>query len=139
MSDLDSIAEQFQLVDATERLELLIDFGRRLPHLPADYGSLRDAGLNMIHECQAPVFLVVAIKEGIIKIHADVPAEAPIARGFVSLLTCVFDGKRPSEVTAAPGEILALLGLTGLLGMQRTRGLHAIYQRVRSEVSRIVE
>ena len=136
MADFATIAETFQGVDPPVRLELLLDYAQKLPLLPDVYAPLRDAGMNMVHECQSPVFLITEVKDGTVRLHADVPPEAPTARGFTSILLDAFNGTAPSDVQAAPPDALRALGLVGLLGMQRTRGLSAIYARVKSEVAR---
>lgn len=136
MTRFKAIADEFQMADPQLRLELLLDYAQRLPELPEQYHALRDAGLNMVHECQAPVFLMVDVEEGKVRIRADVPREAPTARGFTTILIESFDGSDPSEVQAAPPDALHALGLDTLLGMQRTRGLGAIYRRIREEVAR---
>ena len=91
----------------------------------------------MIHECQSPVFLMVTIESGLIRIYADVPRETPTARSFVALLIESFDQQVPDVVLSAPSDILRVFGLTHLLGMQRTRGLTAVYQHVKREVARL--
>ena len=130
------IAETFQSVEPPMRLELLLDYAGRMPTLPEAYHALRDAGLNLVHECQSPVFLMVEVKGERVVLHADVPEEAPTARGFTTILLEAFDGATPEAVAAAPADALHALGLDRLLGMQRTRGLSAIYRRVRTEVAR---
>ncbi|MDX1548813.1 MAG: SufE family protein [Rhodothermales bacterium] len=136
MTTLDAIADDFQMVDDETRLELLLDYAARLPPLPEAYHPLRDRGLNMVHECQSPVFLMVEVKDGRVAIHADVPEEAPTARSFTAIMVEAFDGATPDAVAAAPGDVLHRLGLANLLGMQRTRGLSAIYRRIKNEVAR---
>ena len=135
MTKLEAIAEDFEGVGNETRLELLLDYARQLPPLPEAYHPLRDRGLNMVHECQSPVFLMVEVKDGTVHIHADVPEEAPTARSFVAILVEAFDGADVQTVREAPGDILNRLGLSNLLGMQRTRGLSAIYQRIKNEVA----
>jgi len=71
-----------------------------------------------------------------VQLHADVPREAPTARAFVSIMREAFHGATPEEVAEAPPDVLRLLGLSGLLGMQRTQGLSAIYRRIKNEVAR---
>ena len=136
MPTLETIAEPFQMVDNDMRLELLLEYAEKLPPLPERYHDLRDAGLNMVHECQSPVFLQIEVEDGAVQLYADVPREAPTARAFVSIMREAFHGATPEEVAAAPPDALRRLGLTGLLGMQRTRGLSAIYQRIKKEVAR---
>lgn len=139
MPTLETIAESFQMVDDDMRLDLLLEYAEKLPPLPERYYALRDAGLNMVHECQSPVFLQVEVEDDGVRLYGDVPREAPTARAFVSILREAFHGAAPGEVAAAPSDVLRLLGLAGLLGMQRTRGLSAIYRRVRDEVARRAE
>ena len=134
---LDDITEAFQMVDDETRLELLLDYAQQLPPLPEVYHPLRDAGLNMVHECQSPVFLMIEVKQGLVRLQADVPEEAPTARSFTTLMVEAFDGVAPQVVLDAPDDILQRLGLIHLLGMQRTRGLSAIYRRIKNEVARI--
>ena len=137
MTTLNAIAEEFQMVDDETRLELLLDYAQQLPPLPEVYHALRDAGLNMVHECQSPVFLMIEVKQGVVHLHADVPDEAPTARSFTTLMVKAFDGVAPQVVFDAPDDILHRLGLIHLLGMQRIRGLSAIYRRIKHEVARI--
>jgi len=136
MPTLEEIAEPFQMVDDDMRLELLLEYAEKLPPLPEDYREMRDAGLNMVHECQSPVFLHIEVEDGTVQLIGDVPREAPTARAFVSIMREAFHGATPDEVAGAPSDALRLLGLSGLLGMQRTRGLSAIYQRIKNEVKR---
>lgn len=136
MSSFQEIAEPFRLVDRDMRLELLLDYAEKLPPLPERYHELRDAGLNMVHECQSPVFLMPEVEDGRVRLYADVPRSAPTARAFVSILHEAFDGQPPEAVRDAPDDALYRLGLSKLLGMQRTQGLVAIYQRVKAEVER---
>lgn len=139
MPSLETIAEPFQMVDNDMRLELLLEYAEKLPPLPEEYHELRDAGINMVHECQSPVFLHIEVEDGTVQLHADVPREAPTARAFVSIMREAFHGVTPEEVEEAPPDALRMLGLSGLLGMQRTRGLSAIYQRIKNEVARKAE
>jgi len=134
MNRLEEIAEPFQLADRDFRLELLLDYADKLPELPDDYVPLRDAGMNMVHECQSPVFLMAEVNNGTVRVIGDVPKEAPTARAFVSILREAFDGEPPQEVLDAPRDALRVLGLSELLGMQRTQGLSAIYGRLRRQV-----
>jgi cysteine desulfuration protein SufE len=134
MNRLEEIAEPFQMADRDFRLELLLDYADKLPELPDDYVPLRDAGMNMVHECQSPVFLMAEVNNGTVRVIGDVPKEAPTARAFVSILREAFDGEPPQEVLDAPRDALRILGLSELLGMQRTQGLSAIYGRLRRQV-----
>lgn len=132
METLEEIIDIFQSVDAHTRLEVLMEFADRLPPLPPMYLPIRDAGLHMVHECQSPVFLFVEVKGTIVQVCADVSREAPVARGFTALLTHLFNGAEIRTIHDAPDNLLAALNLENALGMQRRRGLAAIYRRVKS-------
>ncbi len=130
-SRLQALIELFADLDASERLEVLTDYASRLPPLDPTWAAARDAGLHLVLECQAPVFFVAIRDEGRVRIHADVPAEAPVARGFVSMLIETFDGEDWTVVRDAPEDLLGVLGLTAALGMRRRQGLGAIYRRLK--------
>lgn len=134
MPTFDDIAAPFRMVDRDMRLELLLDYADSLPPLPDAYESLREAGLEMVHECQSPVFLHVEVQDDTVHLYGHVPREAPTARAFVSILHEAFDGARPEDVIAAPNDPLRRLGLSKLLGMQRTQGLSAIYRKMKHDV-----
>jgi len=136
MPTLEEIAEPFRMVDRDMRLELLLEYAGKLPDLPDDYQTMRDAGMEMVHECQSPVFLHVEVKDGVVHLFGDVPREAPTARAFVSILHEAFDGASPNAVVEAPNDPLRELGLSKLLGTQRTRGLNAIYHKAKKDVEK---
>ena len=136
MASFEEIAQAFQMVDRDMRLEMLLEYADKLPPLPERYYELRDAGLNMVHECQSPVFLRVEVEDGTVHLYADVPREAPTARAFTAIMVESFDGKPYEVVREAPNDALQRLRLANLLGMQRTQGLTAIYQRIKSEAMR---
>ena len=134
MTHLDDLLDMFSMVEGTTRLELLHDYGQKFPRLPEVYHPLRDAGMYMVHECQAPVFLKAEMADGLIRLVADVPREAPTARGFIGLLIELFDGETREKLLEAPDDLLDQLGILPLLGMQRRRGLTAIYQSLKAQV-----
>jgi cysteine desulfuration protein SufE len=128
---LDKIVRRFRASDKQTRLELLLDYSKKLPPLPEEYHAARDQGINRVPECQSPVFLYLKSgPEGIV-LHADAPREAPTVRGFVSLLARGIGGATPAEVQALPGDLLDQLGLTEALGMTRMHGLTAMVGRIK--------
>ncbi len=136
MASLNTIIEDFQSVDPRTRLDLLLDYASQLPELAEPYRVLRDQGLSMVHECQSPVFLVVQVHNDTVGIITDVPQESPTPRAFMAILVEAFDNRSTGEVLRSPDDILTQLGIARLIGMQRTRGLSAIYRHMRSEVVR---
>lgn len=134
MSTFTEIAETFQAAGPDLRLELMRDYARRLPDLPETYAEMREAGLGTVPECQSPVFLYVEVEGGRVRLHADAPREAATARAFLAILREAFHEARPADVEAAPDDPLVQMGLADRVGLQRRRGLTALYQRVRQAV-----
>lgn len=128
---LDKIVRRFKASDKQTRLELLLDYSKRLPDLPERYHAAREQGLNRVPECQSPVFLFLEAGEGGVVLHADAPREAPTVRGFVSLLARGLEGAAPADVAALPTDLLDQLGLSEALGMTRMHGLTAMIGRLR--------
>jgi cysteine desulfuration protein SufE len=97
---LAEIVAEFRTAGREEKLELLLEFSEQLPPLPPD---LKDhQGMEQVHECMSPVF-VVAQREGErIVYHIDVPPEAPTIRGFAAILRTGLEGFHPTD-GAAPG------------------------------------
>lgn len=126
--DLTEIIDLFVSIEPAERLEVLIDFGTQLDALPPEYAALRDSGQHIVHECQAPVFFYARIAGDTLKIEVDVPREAAIARGFVGLLKRAFNDKPVPALSEVPENLLQALRIDTALGLQRRKGLSAIYQ-----------
>lgn len=136
MSRIEDIIGQFQGADYQETLAMLLDYSEALPPLPDEYRDARDAGYNRVPECETPVYIFIDVKDGRVKIHADVPEESPTVRGFVSLLVDAFEGITPEEIVSAPENLIHSLSLDRKLGTRRMFGLSAVYNRIRSEVKK---
>ena len=132
---LDAIITELGEAEKRERIELLIDYSRSLPELPARLAEHKDKG-HRVEECQAPVFLFVEVDEDKVTIHADVPIEAPTVRGFVSLLVEGLNGSRVADVLGVRNDLIERAGLLEILGMQRLHGLNGVLNRLRQEVAK---
>ena len=131
LDTLDKTIRRFQSSDKQTRLELLLDYSKKLPPLPERYHAARDEGLNRVPECQSPVWLFLDRENGGVVLHAEAPREAPTVRGFVSLLARGIRGASPSDVAELPGDLLDQLGLSEALGMTRMHGLTAMIGRLK--------
>lgn len=131
-ASLDEIIATFQSVEPETRLELLLDFAKRLPPLAPEYRAARDAGLHSVPECMTPVFLHVTTEDGLVHLHVAVAEEAPTVKGFVGILHRAFDGATPAVVAAAPNDLVHRLGLADVLRMNRSVGLSAILSRIKA-------
>jgi len=132
---LDEIVTELAEADRQERIELLIDFSRRLPPLPKRLEPFKDAA-HRVEECQSPVFLFVEVEGDRVALHADAPVEAPTVRGFVSILVEGLAGATVAEVLSVKNDLITRIGLPEILGMLRVRGLGGVLRRLRAEVTR---
>jgi cysteine desulfuration protein SufE len=128
---LEKTVRRFRGADKQTRLELLLDYSRKLPPLPERFHAARDQGINRVPECQSPVFLFMEREGDGVVIYADAPREAPTVRGFVSLLIKALKGASPAAIASIPGDLLDQLGLTEALGMTRMHGLTAMVGRIK--------
>lgn len=131
LPQLQKIVQRFAGSDKQTRLELLLDYSKKLPELPERLIPLRDQGINRVPECQSPVFLYLERENGGLVLLADAPREAPTVRGFVSLLARAIHGAKPEEVASIPADLLDQLGLSEALGMTRMHGLTAMVGRIK--------
>ncbi len=136
METLQPIVEIFQSVDAESRLELLLDYAKRLPALDRRFHEAPHAGLGSVPECQTPVLLMIEENDGCIRIHVDVSDEAPTIRGLLSILVEAFDGQEPDLVASIPDDLLSRLGLHTVLRMNRAVGFSAMIGRLKASAKR---
>ena len=136
---LDQIIDAFSTADDELRLELLLDYSRKLPPLPLRFQPERDAGLHRVPECMSPVFMWVEREDDAVHIYVDVAEEAPTVKGFLAILLQAYDGASPRELADAPPDLINRLGLSDLIRMNRAIGLTAILGRVRRHGRELAE
>lgn len=136
MTALQEIIDTFASVDDQMRMELLLDFSRKLPPLPQRYETLRQQGQARVPECMTPVHLwVEKSADDTLDIHAHVAQEAPTVAGFMGLLRESLQGRPLAEAQAVPTALVHLLKLDGLLRMNRTVGLSAMIGRIKKQAA----
>jgi len=128
--DLDEIAAGFRGVDDELRIQLLLDYARKLPPVPARLEA--EAETHRVHECMTPLWLWVEKNEdGTRRLYIKVAEEAPTIRGIAGILVAALDGKRRADFEAIPDDLIARLGLQDLLRMNRAVGIAALVGRIR--------
>ncbi|MFV0373149.1 SufE family protein [Microbacterium sp.] len=137
-----AIIDDFQDLDESERLELLLDFAGTLPDLPARFADAPEK-LEAVEECQAPVFLAVEVgDEGApagpdapVALFVSAPPEAPTTRGFASILVAGLAGLTAQQVLDVPDDVSQRLGLARAVSPLRLRGLAGMLRRIKRQVS----
>lgn len=131
---LQEIADDFNAVPETDRLQLLLEFSQELPPLPGRYAAHHDL-LEPVPECQTPLFLAVETDpDQTVHLFFDAPPEAPTTRGFAGILHAGLDGLSADEVLATPGEFSSQLGLQELVSPLRLRGMAAMLARIKRQI-----
>jgi cysteine desulfuration protein SufE len=139
MKALEKSLRRFQSLNREMRLQLLLQYAKKFPQLPAELEEARDAGLNRVKECQTPLFLWVGVKDDQVMLHADAPRDAPTVRGFMGFLMEALNGSSPREVSELPYDLLDQMGIGEVLGVMRTQGLGSVIRRVKADVARGAE
>jgi cysteine desulfuration protein SufE len=128
------IVSEFRSVSERDRLQLILDFSRELPELPARLRGHREA-MEPVPECQSPVFLLVEVGgDGRVHLYFDVPQEAPTTRGFASILREGLDGLTASEILAVPDDVPERLGVGSAVSPLRLRGMVGMLGRIKRQV-----
>lgn len=131
---LDEFLDEFNDLDTEERLETLIEFADSLPPLGPQHVVLLDQGECRVQECMTPVFLHVAVEDGVVQIAAHVPEKSPTVRGFVALLVNGLNGVSPESVLGIPDNMPERLQLQSALGMTRYRGFMGVVAALKRRV-----
>jgi cysteine desulfuration protein SufE len=131
---LAAVVTAFRTAPAALRLELLLEYARSVPPLPAE---LRDdpSRLERVHECQTPFFVASRVEDGVVHLHFDAPEESPTTRGFAGILHAGLDGQRVDDVLGTPDDVSDRLGLAEVISPLRLRGMAAILARVKRQVA----
>jgi cysteine desulfuration protein SufE len=126
---LAEIVADFAAVDGQDKLQLLLEFSRELPALPA---HLQQESMEPVPECQSPLFLAVdASDPDLFRLHFSAPPEAPTTRGFASILQQGLDGRAAAEILEVPDDFYSALGLAESVSPLRLRGMSAMLTRIK--------
>ncbi|MCU4178977.1 SufE family protein [Bosea sp. BH3] len=137
---LDEIVANFELLDEwDDRYRYLIELGKSLAPLPEE--AHNDA--NKVRGCASQVWLDVSREGGPgpqTRLHFRGDSDAHIVRGLVALALAIFSGKQASEIVATDAfTIYESLGLAAHLTPQRSNGVRAMIERIRSDARAAVE
>ncbi len=124
----EDIAETFDfLEDWEDRYRHVIELGKAMPSLPDD---LKVPALK-VNGCASQVWLRPVITDGAFDFQGD--SDAMIVRGLIAILHALYSGVPVDQVTRV--DALAELGRLGLnehLSAQRSNGVRAMVERIRS-------
>ena len=134
---LQAIVDVFQTVEPSDRPGLLAEYAGRLAPLPDALQRAVDAGIGRVHECETPLFVFPAVRDGAVHVYAYAPPQSATARAFAALLAEVLDGQPPEAAAHLPDALplIQMLGLERILVARRQVGVQGLIRRVKESVA----
>ena len=128
----EEIAENFEFLDDWEdRYRYVIEIGKQMTPLADE----RRTDAAKVEGCASQVWLIPELRQGPdgMRLHFEGDSDAMIVRGLIAILLALYSGLGARAVLAvdAPAE-LARLGLDEHLSSQRSNGLKAMVERIRT-------
>jgi len=122
----DQVIDEFALFDDwADKYEYIIDLGKKLPPLDAQYKT----DDNKIKGCQSTVWLHAETKGNQLLFASD--SEAVIVKGLASLLIRVLSGHTPEEIAQANLYFLDKIGMNQHLAQTRSNGLASMVKQMK--------
>ena len=131
LPSLDSILDDYQLLEGEDRYRLLIDLGRELEPMP---DALKTEATK-VRGCSASVWLYPTANDG--RLHFLADSNAAITKGIVALVLSAVQDKPAAEVAAMDvPEALAPFELSKHLSANRTQGVPNMIALVKQTAER---
>lgn len=130
---LEAIISAFKSAPKPLRLQLLLEYSRKVPPLPQALEGQRDQ-MERVHECQTPFFVATSFEGDTVTLHFDAPEEAPTTRGFAGILSEGLNGESADAILSTPDDFYASMGLAEVISPLRLRGMSAIIGRLKRQV-----
>ena len=133
----EAVVEDFQALEESDRLVLLLEFANSLPDLPERLAAHKEV-MEVVPECQSPVFIHVEV-EGTgptapVQVFLSAPREAPTTRGFAAIIAEGMTGLDAQGVLSVPDDVPGRLGLDRAVSMLRLRGMSGMLGRIQRQV-----
>ena len=130
---LKSIINMFKMAPKSIRLELLLEYSRKVPELPEHLKN--SDNLERVEECQTPFFLTTEFDENNhVSLFFDAPDEAPTTRGFAGILYEGVNGLEAQEILNLPNDFYMDMNLAELISPLRLRGMDGILFRLKRQI-----
>ena len=132
MLSLDQIIDNFELLDDwDERYRYLIELGRELDPLPAEAHNEQ----NRVRGCASQGWLETRTKledGAVLAFKGD--SDAFIVKGLIYLVLALYSGRPARDIVETEaGPLFERLGLGTHLTPQRSNGLRAMVERIKSD------
>ncbi|MEL6227754.1 MAG: SufE family protein [Pseudomonadota bacterium] len=124
----EEIVEDFEfLEDWEDRYRYVIEQGKAMEPLP----DALKVPATKVDGCASQVWLHPTVEAGVFRFDGD--SDAMIVKGLIAVLRRLYNGLTLAEVRAVDARAeMARLGLNDHLSAQRSNGLRAMIERIRS-------
>lgn len=120
------IVEEFDMFDEwMEKYEHLIDIGKSLPLIDAEYKTTD----NIINGCQSRVWLHANLNQNKVVFTAD--SDAIMTKGIIGLLIRTFSNQSPQDIVDADTSFIDKIGLKDQLSPTRANGLLSMVKQMK--------
>ena len=111
--------------DTMEKYKYLLDQAKKSKKFPEEYRKES----FLVKGCQAQVWLVPKIKDGIIIFYSD--SDAFISKGMVTILSDIYSNRKPEEIANSNFEDLNILELDTILTPTRRNGVYLMLKYIK--------
>ncbi len=138
---IDQIISDFEFIDEWEdRYRYIIDLGNQLP----DYPEENKTPQTKVQGCVSQVWLTSQLCEDPSKgdktLRFTGDSDAHIVRGLMAIVFGIFSQKTPREILDTDYQsIFDRLDLKDHISPQRSNGLNAMVQRIKSEAQTVLQ
>ena len=121
-----NIIDEFSIFDDwMERYEYIIDLGKSLPLIDAQYKT----DDNLIQGCQSKVWVHAELKDDKIVYTAD--SDAILTKGIIAILIRSFSNQTPAAILEANTDFIDEIGLKEHLSPTRANGLVSMIKNIK--------
>jgi cysteine desulfuration protein SufE len=132
MTDIATLYEDYELLDADDRYRLLIDLGKALEPMP----DVLKTDATLVRGCSAAVWVYpTRLEDG--RLHFLADSNAAITKGIIALVLATVQDKAPDEIAATDiAETLAPFDLRNQLSSNRTQGIPNMIALIQATAAR---
>lgn len=122
----EDIIDEFSMFeDWEERYQYMIDLGKTLPLIDAQY----KIDNNIIKGCQSKVWVHAEMSDDKVVFTAD--SDAIITKGIIAILIRVFSNQNPGDIIDADVAFIDAIGLKEHLSPTRANGLVSMIKQIK--------
>ncbi|MEM5502344.1 SufE family protein [Ahrensia kielensis] len=131
-NDIKTIIDDFEFLDDWEdKYRYVIELGKAMPELD----EAQRTAENKVNGCVSQVWLATSCTDEDKKIiHFDGASDAHIVRGLVAIMIAALSDRQAKDIVDFDAEgLMKNLGLDSHLSPQRSNGLRAMIERMKSD------